>query len=433
MPELKTFRETGGLSTRYWCSIVVGAQHATTRVKDHVVSLLDRHSFILQAFALWLVTRVALLAFTYATLLLRPDVRPLAPPALMPHALLASWQRWDASWYIHIAQHGYYSEPAAAFFPLYPALIRAVTLVIGQRWLTAALLVANVGTLAGFIGLAALAAHDEGSRKAASPVIRMVAAYPLACFLAAPYTEGLFLALASFGLLAMRRGAWAAAVGCTCLALLTRPTGLVLLPPLIWEYARQQVVPRYLIRDGRRWSLRIPPRSLAWMALGLSAAPLTLGIYMTYLWRRYGDPLFFLVVERQYWHHEALSALRIDPAVLARDIAATMWTYEQARALVDLAPIALCALLIVVIARRLPVYLTLYMAGLLMLSIASPRPDRIGIFVSAGRYLSMSVPVYIMLGRWSARRPWLDLLLVGGGFLAQAVLTTFFLTGGWLV
>jgi hypothetical protein len=60
----------------------------------------------------------------------------------------------------------------------------------------------------------------------------------------------------------------------------------------------------------------------------------------------------------------------------------------------------------------------------------NPDPDYL---MSAGRFLLVAAPAFLLLGRWSARRPWLDLLLVSGGFLLQAVLLTFFLSGGWLL
>ena len=39
---------------------------------------------------------------------------------------LLMWVRWDALWYLKIAEHGYTQINALAFFPTYPMLIRAV-------------------------------------------------------------------------------------------------------------------------------------------------------------------------------------------------------------------------------------------------------------------------------------------------------------------
>ena len=51
---------------------------------------------------------------------------------------------------------------------------------------------------------------------------------------------------------------------------------------------------------------------------------------------------------------------------------------------------------------------------------------------SAARYLLAAVPVFLLLGRWSVRRSWLEQLLIAGGFMLQGVLVTFFLSNGWV-
>jgi len=72
------------------------------------------------------------------------------------------------------------------------------------------------------------------------------------------------------------------------------------------------------------------------------------------------------------------------------------------------------------------------MAGLLFLSTAAPTlllPDPLS---SVGRELLVAIPVFLLLGRWLRRWPALDLLIVAGGFMLQAALTTYFLSGGWV-
>jgi len=46
--------------------------------------------------------------------------------------LLSTWQRWDALWYQQIAEHGYHAgDGTSAFYPLYPLLVRIVSLPLG--------------------------------------------------------------------------------------------------------------------------------------------------------------------------------------------------------------------------------------------------------------------------------------------------------------
>ena len=58
--------------------------------------------------------------------------------------LLAPWQRWDAIWYLRIANYGYASnDPSASFFPLFPLLVRVVALPLGGNYVAAALVVST--------------------------------------------------------------------------------------------------------------------------------------------------------------------------------------------------------------------------------------------------------------------------------------------------
>jgi hypothetical protein len=402
----------------------------------------------LMAAGMWAASRVALALFTYATLLLRPGAS--GAPTSFP-ALASAWLQWDAKWYVQIAQAGYFSEQSTAFFPLYPLLVHVVGVILGGHYLAAALLVSNIGTLGAFIGLALLAAHEFGSARTASYAVTVLAAYPLAFFLAAPYTEGPFIALVAFALFFARTGRFRAAATCAFFATLMRLTGVILLAPLVWEYGSQYGWWAKW-RGSEVWRARMrrafSPREWKWRENGgvldavliVGAVPAALALYLGFLGVRFGDPLLFLHAEQRYWNH-ATPGAPITPAPTspsgiaspAGPFAFLTPSYEQARSLVDLAPLAIFLILTIILARRQPVVYTLYMAGLLALILASPRPDRLGYFVSAGRYLCAALPIFFWLGRWSETRPWLYLLLTSAGFLLQAALVSVFLSGGWLV
>src|SRR5690349_2773473 len=192
----------------------------------------------LMATGMWAASRVALALFTYATLLLRPGDAGQAATSFP--ALASAWLQWDAKWYVQIAQAGYFNDQSAGFFPLYPLLIHLLGMALGGHYLMSALLISNLGALGVFIGLALLAAHEFGSARTPSYAVTMLAAYPLAFFLAAPYSEGLFIALAAFALYGARTSRWRVAAACAFFAALTRPTGIILLAPLVWEYGRQR-------------------------------------------------------------------------------------------------------------------------------------------------------------------------------------------------
>lgn len=401
------------------------------------VAVAPWHAVVRQATAMWAVTRVAYLLVTYFAVLLVAAGTAVnySPGAIgfvsMPQALIQSWNRWDTVHYLDIAAHGYATVEQSAFFPLYPLLIGVVTFVLGSaNRLLAALLVSNLAALAAFIAVGLLAAGEDldDAKESGIRAIRVLAAFPLAFFLTAAYTDGLFLALAAFTLFFARRGAWRWAILCGFLAGLTRLTSIALILPLVWEYGRQH--------DWHKGGWRIQLRAFGAIgeaALVAVAVPAGVGVYLAYLWQRFGNPFILLRAEQLYWSHVNMTPVEALYVGLAKFQRIPFWSYWQARTLVDLAPLLIVLALAVVVAKRMPVAFTLYLAAVLYLAISAPIPHRPDIFASAGRYMLAAAPIFLLLGRWTKGRPWLDLLLVSGGFMVQALLAASFLTGYWIV
>lgn len=350
--------------------------------------------------SVWLVTRVATLLLTFGWILLFPEGHHLRD-------WLFYWKQWDTGWYLHISEAGYFSTASTAFFPLYPALIEVLSggASEGTR-LGVALAINNLGALLGFVALSGLAGMELGGEEAAGRTLRMAAAYPFALFYFAGYTDGLFFGLATASLLLARRGDWLPCAGLAFLAALTRPTGLILVLPIAWEYSRRH-----------RLALSLP--GLA----AILAAPLAVAGYMAFLAYRFGDPLLFAKAQSEVWHRH--------PG-LPWDTLVTAWSHVVGGApvgLFDLLPVLLFAVLTIAGARRLPLSLTLYMAGLLAVSIASPEPSNLDVLDSAGRFMTAASPAFLLLAAWTEKRAWLDTGLVAGGFMLQALLTIAFLSG----
>ena len=388
-----------------------------------------QRDIVTSALLLWLATRVVFAVLTYFAVLLPPGPPP-APPAtgVAPDLLFGSWNRLDVQWYIAIAQRGYWAVQPTAFFPLYPILLRVAAFLCFGHYLLAGMIVSNLGALAACIGLGLLAAAD-GKPEDAVRAIRFELAYPLAFFTVAAYADSLLLAFITFAFFFARTGRWRWAAAMAFLAGLTRPTALTLVLPLLWEYGRQH-----------EWWHRSPPR--AWLArlrsgipaalepvIVVGAVPVALAAYAAYCWLRFGDPLAFAHAQR-YWGRVTVApwtALGLAAHALT---AHPLLSNDTARTLVDLAPAALFLTLTLIAARRMPAAYTLYMLGVLYVALGTPRPSFTFPFAATGRYLLPAIPMFLLLARWSGRRPWLDLLLVGGGFALQALLTAIFVTRG---
>jgi hypothetical protein len=149
------------------------------------------------------------------------------------HNMFTAWERWDALWFLRIADKGYAAaDGSAAFFPLYPVLVRAVSTVIGGHPLAAAMIVSNASFFVALV-LVYLMTLEEWDRTVARRTVLYISIFPTAFFFLAPYSESLFLALSVGCLLAARRGNWVVAAVLGALAAATRSMGILLILPLL--------------------------------------------------------------------------------------------------------------------------------------------------------------------------------------------------------
>lgn len=389
----------------------------------------------LQSAVVWGATRLGLILITYFTVILNNRASPRNIGFVVNgqtfSSILNSWQVWDAGWYLQIAKEGYFRPEAVVFFPLYPLLIHIGSLVFGRdNAYVVALVIANLGALAGFIGLGLLAVHESGASSSAGRTVRIFSAWPLAFFLFAPYTEGLFLAFVVWTLLSARRGSWWLAATCAFLASLTRPTGVTLFLPLVWEFGRQQ---SWWQRSG--WKSRLQssfqPLRLARAAVVLGAIPLALALYLAYVKVRFGHASLVFSASH-FWDRQSLPVWRTAWIGLRHFLQTPPWSYWQAIEVIDYGSILLFLVLTVVALRSAPFAFTLFNLATIYVAVSQPISGLPDIAPSAARYLLAAVPVFLLLGRWSVRHSWLEQLLIAGGFMLQGVLVTFFLSNGWV-
>src|SRR5579872_7030670 len=145
----------------------------------------------------------AILGFTATRILTVPKIH--GNSSVLPHSdilarlgtFASDWFRFDAYWFVNVAQHGYHWATAGKantnFLPLYPALIRMLEpLALGSPWL-AAWLVSSVFSLVSLVLLWEWACK-RWSREVATRTVILFAVFPFAFFFAAPYSESLFVA-----------------------------------------------------------------------------------------------------------------------------------------------------------------------------------------------------------------------------------------------
>jgi hypothetical protein len=398
---------------------------------------------ILQAAGMWLATRLGFLMINYIGMVLGVvPAHPILPGFLAPYtqgnADWAKWLRGDGWWYVTIAAQGYGFQTlsTAGFFPFYPLLIHLVTPILGpNQQLIAALLISNVATLVGFIGLGLLAAHEERSEGAAWRLIKVVAAYPFAFFLFAPYTEGVFLAAVVFALYCARRGYWWRAATCAFVAGATRPTGAALILPLAWEFGRQHGLWEALRARAGRLRGMLNVRTLTMGAIVIAAVPLAVLCFMAYLKLTVGGAFLYFQSQSQIHHHVNWPIWTTLFTLIGRMLTpsnATGMDFYNLRLYMDGGIVLSFLVLTFFCIRRLPVMYTLYMASTLFLLLSSPAPRYIEVVTSPGRYLLLAIPVFMLFARWMERRPWLESLSINTGFMLQTFFVIYWLNGGFI-
>jgi hypothetical protein len=416
-------------------------------------------TIVFQGTLVWFLTRVAIILLTWMSVFLMlqkapaGNYDPVYNPVFDPYTIFLHWKQWDADWYLAIASLGHYSKESTVYFPLYPQLIQWGGNIFGPESLfSVAMAISWIASLPAFIGIALLAAYDNKSDAYAMPTLRVTIAYPLMFFLAAPYTESLFLALAVWALYLARRGIWFFSALCAVFAMLTRSTGIILWLPMVWELGSQfhwwssiqsawknKSIPWYpavfkekFLSDSQfRWNWI--KNALSAIAM-VGAIPLGLLIYMIDCYNRFGDPIAFISAEKA-WTHEFMPPWELFRVSLQYYQGIPPWSFYQARFWVDLFPLLACIAIIIWAFRRWPFSYTLYMIGLVFMVTASPTINGGYPFplMSVSRYLVIAIPVFLFLGAQAHRRSWVDTVLVSGGFLFQGLFIASYLTGGWIV
>lgn len=190
--------------------------------------------------------------------------------------------RWDGFWYTYIARHGYSSDLSGpppyeryspwAFFPLFPLVIRATSVVTGLGVVKAGLVLnLLLGILLALV-IYQLTTDTTGDERVGDRAVLLLFFWPGSAVFSLIYSEPLFLLLAGLALLLLLRRRWWAAGLAAALTTATRATGVAVVAACV-------VAAIMAIVRAREW------RSLAAPLL----SPLGLVAFMAYGHIRTGE------------------------------------------------------------------------------------------------------------------------------------------------
>lgn len=304
--------------------------------------------------------------------------------------VLATWDGW---WYQQIALHGY--DPrlvpvpgatglitlegnSAAFFPLYPALIRMTSAVTGLGSYGAGLLVSIVASFTAALGIYAVA-ERLGGRRAGLAAAGLWAVWPGSGVEWAVYSDSLYVALAAWACYAVLTRSWLTAGLLTFAAGLNRPTAAALIAALAVAA---------LLSLRRREDSALRP------LVALALAPLGLLGYLLWVGDRMGDLGGYFTLQSGAWAHS------FDYGKQTWDVLTSVpvgkFDYLFAYPFADVISVAVillaCALLPLLVRLRPPAVLVVYTVLTLALVLGSQQ-----IVANISRYLLPCFPLFLPL------------------------------------
>lgn len=190
--------------------------------------------------------------------------------------LMWIWSNFDGQHFLNIAANGYRNFDYA-FFPLYPALIYLAKLITPLPELYLGILISVTSLILSALVIYKIVLLDY-NKKIANLTLLVLFFIPLGFFHHSVYADSLFLLLSTTSFYFARRKRWFLSGIFGFLTVLTRLSGLALIPALIVEW--------YVSYRKKLPPLPIGINILFFLFLGLL-------IYMLYLSFTTGDPLIF--------------------------------------------------------------------------------------------------------------------------------------------
>ncbi len=226
---------------------------------------------------------------------------------------------FDGVHYLRLAQNGYNAEFTQAFFPLYSLLVRFFNFIPKDKTLdlniftdpsyfVTAMILSAIFFLAALYLLFKLWS-SEHDKKTAFLSILLLLSFPTSFYFGATYSESLFLLLTVLTFWFVKKDKYILAGITASLASATKIQGAILFIFLaieLWQKNRNN-----LAKLGKRFWLDL---------LGLIISPLGLIAYMYYLYRAFGNPIYFLTAQPAFGAERSSLPLVLLPQVIYRYI-----------------------------------------------------------------------------------------------------------------
>ncbi|MBI4040214.1 hypothetical protein HY389_02570 [Candidatus Daviesbacteria bacterium] len=346
---------------------------------------------------LFLVLVSLVLVPTFLALNLFPQ--SLVFPAKFPEVLA----NWDGRHFISIAQYGYAQTIQYAFFPLYPILVNFVARVASQNYLWSALVVSWLSTFLTLHYLYKLLSLDLDQKLVRETLILLVL-FPTSFFLLSAYSESVFLLFSVMAFYFARKKNFLLATVFAALSTATRISGLATVLALWMEGF-------YLGGFKKNWIVLL--------------APVGILVYMYYLGRTTGDPLYFIQAEESNWQR-TLSIPGVNFVNNLHQLLSEGVKSENIISWIDLGFLVFGIGLVLRSIRWLRHSYAVFGLALLALPLLTNS------FVSMPRFLLPIFPVFILLALWVEKSDFKRLITWVVFVTLSTVFVVRFMTGFWI-
>jgi len=297
---------------------------------------------------------------------------------------------------LRIAETGYSTEPLYAFFPLYPLLIRALSILLPSE--VAALLI----SLSSSFAVSFLLYRQVKVRNSTVSLLAWLLS-PIAVFAMSAYTESLFVFLTLFSWIKFREEKYLLAGVFAGLGMLTRGAGFIFFGVLGLELLFRKVSWKTLL------SFSLPGGVLG-------------SLYPLFLFFETGDPFKFSTVQ-SFWQR----TLSLPWRGIILDIDALSSSYLHLPIIINLLSLTLLVSLCLWAGKKYP-FLSLYAFISVIIPLTMPviHPG-VPATTSLFRYVFGMFPVYLFIGELPFRKGTLLGLLVPYLTVSMLVSVVFFL------
>ena len=303
--------------------------------------------------------------------------------------------RMDGYRYLEIAQNGYtasgdYNKMVnLAFFPMYPLLVRLVSLLTGNLYV-AAFLTSNLCLSVTCYYLYRLALLDYEAETARRSVVLLLV-FPFSFFCSITYPESTFLMFSVLCAYCARRRSWLGAGIFGMLCAFTRTQGILMLAVCAYEYLMEMGIGKDNWREFFRrlrpnvcWLLLIPVGYLAYLGVNKAVT---------------GDWFAFLTYQREFWGQSSFGFVPANIAGVCRSAFEAPNAIERIAGWgTEAAFIFFSLILLTASFKKIRTSYFIYMVVYLYVSFS------LASLISAPRYLVGAFPLFLMLASWLKNR-----------------------------